>query len=263
MSEGGAVAAPWSARDLPAHWRAVEFISDLHLCAAMPATWQAWVRYLQTTDADAVFILGDLFEVWVGDDARHRPFEQACVEALAAASERLHVAFLAGNRDFLLGTEMHAACGLTALQDPTLLQAWGQRVLVSHGDALCLADTDYQAFRRTVRSPGWQQDFLSRPLEERLRIAATIRTESRSRQAFDGQAGVDLDANAVRTWLDATHADGLLHGHTHRPARHEVPGGGWRLVLSDWDLDDATHPRADVLRWTPEGIERRLPAGQG
>ena len=261
MSGGGPAPGPFPLRELPASWRAVDFISDLHLCPAMPLTWQAWVRHLQATDADALFILGDLFEVWVGDDARARDFEHSCVEALARASTRLPIFFLHGNRDFLLGADMCADCGMVSLSDPTVLKAFGVRLLVSHGDALCLADTGYQQFRQWVRSPAWQQDFLSRPLVERLQIAARIRSESRSRQAFDGMSGADVDPGAAQAWLDAAGADWLVHGHTHRPARHAMPGGGTRLVLSDWDLEDAVRPRAEVLRWTVDGFERRLPSG--
>ena len=261
MAGGGSIPGPFPLRELPAAWRAVDFISDLHLCAAMPLTWQAWARHLQSTDADALFILGDLFEVWVGDDARERLFERSCVEALAAASRRLPIFFLQGNRDFLVGESMCADCRMEAIHDPTALQAWGTRVLVSHGDALCLADVDYQQFRQWVRSAQWQQDFLARPLPERLQIAARLRSESRSRQAFDGMSGADVDARAAQDWLDAAGATLLVHGHTHRPGRHELPGGGQRLVLSDWDLDDSHRPRAEVLRWTAAGFERRPPSG--
>ena len=244
---------------LPPAWRAVDFISDLHLCEAMPRTFAAFAAHLQATPADAVFILGDLFELWVGDDMRSRPFEHACVDAMARAASHRQLAFLVGNRDFLVGAAMLRDCGLMGLPDPTVLAAWGQRVLLTHGDALCLADQPYQAFRQEVRSPAWQAQFLARPLAERLAIAAEIRRASTTRQRFDGAAGVDVDtAEAVR-WLHALGAAEMVHGHTHRPGSESLAPGHKRHVLSDWDLDQAD--RAQVLRLTRDGFARVAPSG--
>ncbi|HLL17851.1 MAG TPA: UDP-2,3-diacylglucosamine diphosphatase, partial [Rubrivivax sp.] len=156
----------------PQTWRSIDFISDLHLCEAMPCTFDAWAGHLRYTSADAVFILGDLFELWVGDDMRTRAFEKRCVDTLAEASGRRHIGFMAGNRDFLLGSDTLRDSGMAALPDPTLLCAFGQRWLLSHGDALCVDDKPYQIFRAEVRSPDWQAQFLARPLAERLAIAA-------------------------------------------------------------------------------------------
>lgn len=242
----------------PAHWRGVDFISDLHLCAALPRTFQALAAHLRHTQADAVFILGDLFELWVGDDMRQRPFEQACVEVLAEAASRLHLAFMVGNRDFLLGTAMLRDCGMMALPDPTVLSAWGQRVLLSHGDALCLADLPYQRFRQQVRSPEWQQSFMSRPLAERLALAAQMRRASTQRQQFDGRDDIDVDAGEAVRWLHSMGAAEMVHGHTHRPGSHPLAPGFKRHVLSDWDLDQGE--RAEVLHLSRDGFERRAPA---
>lgn len=254
----------------PAAWRAVDFISDLHLCEAMPATFQAWERHLRQTTADAVFILGDLFEVWVGDDARSRPFERRCVEVLADAASHRQLAFMAGNRDFLVGAALRRDAGLMALPDPTVLSAWGQPVLLSHGDALCLSDTPYQAFRREVRSPAWQASFLSRPLAERLALAAEMRRASAERWkagnaagdgrfGLDGDATADVDAAEAVRWMHALGAAEMVHGHTHRPGSSVLAPGFKRHVLSDWDLDTAQ--RAEVLRLTRRGFERLPPAG--
>jgi UDP-2,3-diacylglucosamine hydrolase len=244
---------------LPPAWGAVDFISDLHLCAAMPRTFAAFAAHLRATPADAVFILGDLFELWVGDDMRDQPFERACIDAMAHAASHRQLAFLVGNRDFLLGAAMLRDCGLMGLPDPTVLAAWGQRVLLTHGDALCLADTRYQAFRQEVRGTTWQAEFLARPLAERLAIAAEIRRASATRQRFDGDAGADVDtAEAVR-WLHALGAAEMVHGHTHRPGSESLAPGHKRHVLSDWDLDHAN--RAQVLRLTRDGFERVAPSG--
>jgi UDP-2,3-diacylglucosamine hydrolase len=243
----------WTAEDA---WQAIDLLSDLHLAPALPRTFDAFARHLRTTPADAVLILGDLFEVWIGDDARTLPFERRCVELLAEAGARKTLAFMAGNRDFLVGDTMLASCGLRGLADPTLLDAWGRRVVLTHGDSLCLADTDYQAFRATVRGAGWQRDFLARPLAERAAIAADIRARSEERRRFDGRTDADVDTAAALAWLDAAGADLMIHGHTHRPAVHTLAPGRTRHVLSDWDLDDSAHPRADVLRLTRAGVER-------
>ena len=242
----------------PVDWRAIDFISDLHLCEALPRTFEAWRRHMMNTRADAVFILGDLFEVWVGDDGRRRTFEHRCVEVLAEASSRCRVAFIPGNRDFLVGHELRRDGGLMGLPDPTVLDAWGHRVLLSHGDALCLDDTDYQAFRGEVRSESWRETFLARPLSERLQIAAAIRQESQARRRFDGRPDADIDVATAVGWLHAMGAAELVHGHTHRPGSEALAPGFKRHVLSDWDLDQAG--RAEVLRLTRDGFERRPPA---
>ncbi len=242
----------------PTHWAAVDFISDMHLCEAMPRTAEAFEAHLMYTPADAVFVLGDIFEVWVGDDARTRRFESHCVDILAEASSRRVVGLMVGNRDFLLGSAMLRDCGAMALPDPTVLKAWGQRVLLSHGDALCLADRPYQAFRTEVRSPAWQQAFLAKPLDERLALAAQMRQASQERRRFDGDQDADVDvAEAVR-WMHAMGTAELVHGHTHRPGSNLLAPGFKRHVLSDWDLDGGGS-RAEVLRLNRDGFVRLAP----
>jgi len=238
-------------------WRTVDFISDLHLSADAPATVAAWQRHLETTPADAVFMLGDLFEVWVGDDAAAQPgagFEQACVAAMARAGARRALFVMHGNRDFLLGPAFMAQCGATLLPDPTVLSFAGRRWLLSHGDALCLDDTDYLQFRQQVRGPDWQQAFLARPLAERQALAREMRRHSEARKR-SGADYADVDAAAARQWLAAAGACTLVHGHTHKPAEHDLGAGLRRVVLSDWDLQAAI-PRADALRLTAGGLQR-------
>jgi UDP-2,3-diacylglucosamine hydrolase len=258
----GAAAAPPPAGTLPAYfefvapaaWRRIDFISDLHLSAAQPRTFAAWAAYLRQTDADAVFILGDLFELWVGDDAVGLDFERHCVELLAEAASHLQLAFMVGNRDFLVGTAMLRASGMMGLPDPSLLVAWGQRVLLSHGDALCLDDHPYQAFRRQVRDPQWQAQVLARPLVERQQLATDLRRASAARSQFDGDASIDVDAAEAVRWMHALGAAEMVHGHTHRPGSNALAPGFKRHVLSDWDLDTAN--RAEVLRLTRDGFAR-------
>ncbi len=253
---------PVAELNAPATWRTVDVVSDLHLQASEPATVEAFARYLDRTPADAVFLLGDVFEVWIGDDAATPgSFEAGCAAMLRAASAGRALFLQHGNRDFLLGEAFARSAGLTLLADPTVLTLGGHRWLLSHGDALCLADTDYQRFRAEVRSDAWQQAFLARPLEERRAIARGLRNESESRKQ-PGTEYADADTGAVQAWLAAAQAPVLVHGHTHRPADHALPGGLRRLVLSDWDMA-AIPPRAEALRIGTDGSAVRVPLAAG
>jgi len=243
-----------------AAWQCIEFISDLHLSEQQPRTTTAWAEYLARSQADAIFILGDLFEVWIGDDAR-RPgrFEQHTAAMLAEAARRRTIGFMAGNRDFLVGADMLEACGVAALPDPTLLVAWGRRVLLTHGDALCLADEPYQAFRRQVRSEAWRHDFLSQALATREQLARQMRDASEAIKRGKAPADwSDVDAAAAVAWMQAAGSHEMVHGHTHRPGSELLAPGYTRHVLSDWDCDAAPSqpPRAQVLRLTRDGFTR-------
>ncbi len=246
-------------RALP-HWQCIDFISDLHLGVATPLTLAAWQRYMQDTCAQAVFILGDLFEVWVGDDSASQPFEAQCVAALREASSRVSLFFLPGNRDFLVGSHMQQACGWQALADPCVLHAFGKRTVLTHGDAWCLDDREYQQFRAQVRSAAWQQAFLAQPLAQRQDSALRMRQASQARKAGqpDPELWADVDAQVAQTYLQAVHAEDLVHGHTHRPISEALAPGTRRHVLSDWDIDHPPH-RAQVLRLSPQGFERLTP----
>lgn len=249
---------PYGQVNAAADWKVVEFISDLHLQAQEPLTLQAWARYLANTQADAVFILGDLFEVWVGDDVLSRPppspprsanedgFEDHCCRVLRAAAAQRNIFFMHGNRDFLLGEAFALACGITLLADPTVLVFGDQRWLLSHGDAWCLDDTEYLQFRAQVRTASWQTDFLSKPLAERLAIAQGMRLQSEVRKRGGTRYG-DVDTDAARQALQTAGARTLIHGHTHQPADHDLGQGLRRLVLSDWDAA-ATPARSQVMR---------------
>ena len=268
-------ASGWPVLQAPPQWRTLDFLSDLHLQASEPATFESWQSYLQTTQADAVFILGDLFEVWVGDDIAtdglnlsrnpSSSFEVLCAQVLATASQRLSLFFMHGNRDFLLGPTFAATCGMALLNDPCVLDFAGQRWLLSHGDALCLDDTDYMLFRAQVRSAPWQQEFLNKPLTERQEMARALRTQSESRKR-SGAIYADVDSPTACDWLNAAQASTLIHGHTHRPGEHDMAPAQAntlrRIVLSDWDAN-ATPPRLEVVRLTANPVSgctvQRLP----
>ncbi|MDB5892077.1 MAG: UDP-2,3-diacylglucosamine diphosphatase [Polaromonas sp.] len=241
----------------PPAWRTVDFISDLHLQASDRATFDAWQGYMSTTTADAVFILGDLFEVWVGDDilqCTSGGFEAEAVRVIRSRADATPVFFMHGNRDFLAGQALMDACSATLLADPTLLVFGTQRWLLSHGDELCIDDVDYMQFRRQVRTPEWQKAFLARPLTERQAIARSLREQSKSRKQ-SGASYADVDTALACHWLQAADAHTLIHGHTHRPSAHLLDDGLSRVVLSDWEAL-AAPPRAQVLRLTAHGLQR-------
>jgi len=189
----------------PAEWRTIDFIADLHLQESEPATLEAWQRYLAQTPAEAVFMLGDLFEVWIGDDAaleQTDSFEARCGRILLEASRQRDLLFMPGNRDFLVGPAFLDASGVRGLADPTVLTFGGTRWLLSHGDALCLADTRYMQFRAMVRSPQWQAPLLAKSLAERQMIASQMRAQSRAQQSRV-ESHADLDGPATISWLQA------------------------------------------------------------
>lgn len=240
----------------PPEWRTVDAISDLHLQAQDSATFEAWRGYLETSPADAIFILGDLFEVWVGDDAAALPgFEARCAEVLQAASARRPIYFMHGNRDFMVGADFAARCGMTLVDDPTVLVLHAERWLLSHGDMLCLDDTEYLRFRAQVRTPAWQQAVLARPLAERRALAQSVRAKSEDRKHDPGVVWADVDRSAARDWLRQAGATTLVHGHTHRPANHDLGDGMRRIVLSDWDVT-ARPARAQLLCLSAAGAQR-------
>ena len=243
----------------PAEWSAIDFISDIHLAPDMPRTRDAWAGYLNSTRADAVLILGDLFDAWVGDDSRLEGFEAQCAGVLRQAARNRRVGIMVGNRDFLLGTAMLEDCGLMALPEPTVLQAFGQRVLLAHGDALCIADSEYQRFRAMVRNPQWQATALALPLAERRRLAEQMRhvSEQRNSQGMLPAEAADVDFATATAWMREAATPVLVHGHTHRPGSAPLAPDFMRHVLSDWDLDHTeTSARAEVLRLTRDGFAR-------
>lgn len=238
----------------PPHWQTIDFISDLHLQASEIETFELWQGYMQTTAAQAVFILGDLFEAWVGDDCAQQAgsFEAQCAQVLSQTASRLAVFFMRGNRDFLVGSQLAQETRFTLLDDPAVLEFSGTRYLLSHGDELCLDDVEYQQFRQQVRSAHWQQTFLAKPLPERQTIARQLREQSQARKDMH-LPYADVDTQAACDWLQSADATVLIHGHTHRPADHAMSSQLKRVVLSDWD---AKARRGEVLRLSESGLTR-------
>lgn len=236
----------------PSHWHTLDFLSDVHLYDKDIPTFEAWRAYLSQCTADALFILGDLFEVWVGDDvlAETAAFEHACVDALRACTHHRPVFFLPGNRDFLVGDALLQLTGMQRLPDPTVLVVAGKRIALSHGDALCTDDLPYQQFRSEVRSAQWRREFLSKPLAQRCAIARGIRQASETRKVA-GQEYTDVNGTAVRALMHSAQASMLIHGHTHEGASHTLDDGTQRIVLNDW-CAQSIPPRLEIVQLTTQ-----------
>jgi UDP-2,3-diacylglucosamine hydrolase len=237
----------------------VLFASDIHLDAAAPRTTE---RFLAALERDGpasahLFLLGDVFEMWVGDDGADAVAARLRDTLGRLAARGTRVWLMRGNRDFLLdvplpgssGPPWTAGCGATLLDDPTPLDLHGVPALLTHGDALCTGDTVYQQWRRTCRDPAWQQAMLARPLAQRIAIGRAARDDSEAGKREKPGALMDVDQAAVDAAMDAAGASLLIHGHTHRPAIHRWQHVGLprtRVVLTDWD---AEADRGTLLAW--------------
>ena len=233
------------------------FTSDLHLDGSRPESIRRFLTFVrdEALEADALYILGDLFEAWIGDDDTDPP-----MKPVIAALAELHKAgvpcrIMHGNHDFLIGRRFASATGCELLGDYETLDLYGERVLLTHGDLLCTDDTRYMALRATVRDPAWQRGFLAKPLDERRAIADKIRAVSRDESAEKSNEIMDVNPTAVEETMQRFGVRRLLHGHTHRPAVHELTVDGapaQRIVLGAW------HERGPVLRWDETGFRVEL-----
>lgn len=230
------------------------FVSDLHIDAAGAAITERFLRFLaaEATRADSLYILGDLFESWIGDDAPDAA-QRRVIEALRGVTAGGVPCFVMhGNRDFLIGERFSAATGVELLPDPVLITQRGEQVLAMHGDALCTDDRAYQRLRATVRDPDWQRRFLGLSAAARRSLAGAARAGSRAHTAALETMIADVNADSVAAVLRGSGAATLIHGHTHRPAIHDVEVDGRacrRIVLGDW------HATGSVLRWDQRGFE--------
>ena len=231
------------------------FISDLHLQATQRRITALFLEFLQqqAPQAEALYILGDLFEYWAGDDDIDQSFHQKICNAIRELSETGTAVFIMrGNRDFLMGQALEKACGAILLSDPTLINLYGQPTLLTHGDTLCTDDVDYQNFRKMVRDHSWQTRFLAQPLVDRKLQIEALRTKSNQEKKGKDSRIMDVNTNAVCALLREKNYPIIIHGHTHRPAHHllhldDVTCHRW--VLSDWDQ------QVRFLRASSSGIE--------
>lgn len=230
------------------------FISDLHIDANHPAITRQFLDFLEREAryADALYILGDLFESWVGDDAADTDQTAALAGIKSLTSAGVPCFVMHGNRDFLLGPDFCAMTGARLLPDPLIATLYGEPVLVMHGDALCTDDHAYQRLRATVRDPGWQQQFLALSVASRRALAGAARAGSQEHTAAIEYTITDVNQQSVATALRGANVATLLHGHTHRPAIHPLTVDGracTRIVLGDW------HTQGSVVRWNRGGPE--------
>ncbi len=246
---------PTSQRPLPTPWLLMPhtlFISDLHLSSDHPSTMAVFLRFIdaQAAQAEALYILGDLFDYWAGDDDLHTPFHQQVIRALhSLPNTRIHL--MHGNRDLLMGETLADALGAELLNDPALIDLYGTPTLLSHGDLLCTDDVDYQRFRNQVHTTDFKQAFLARPLTERRAYIEQLRMQSDVEKKNKSSAIMDVNDNTVASLLRQYHYPRLIHGHTHRPSRHSHAVDGQvceRWVLGDWDT------RANALRADRNGL---------
>lgn len=237
-------------------------MSDVHLKESLPCTTQAFFAFLRdhAIQAEQLFLLGDLFEYWAGDDDLAAPFNREVAQALRSVSnEGVELFWIAGNRDFLIGKEFAHATGAALLPDPFIATIGQQQIVLSHGDAQCTDDAAYMHFRSQVRNPRWQHDFLAQPLAARKKIIEGMRTESRTAQREKPAEIMDVNAEAIESLFNATATSLMIHGHTHRPSRHEYRDGGKtriRYVLPDWECDEEPQRGGWITMYADGAIKR-------
>ena len=228
------------------------FISDLHLEPARPEIGEQFLAFLAgpAREADALYILGDLFEAWIGDDDPNPYYAQMKSAIRALSDSGVPVFFMHGNRDFMIGERFAAEAGVTLLDDPHPIELHGENVLLSHGDALCTDDVEYQKVRAMTRNPDWQAMMLSKSIEERIAFAMQAREQSLARGESMTEEIADVNQEAVEQAIRDSGADILLHGHTHRPAVHPFHVDGrpvHRIVLGDW------YEQGSMVEWDGDG----------
>jgi UDP-2,3-diacylglucosamine hydrolase len=230
------------------------FISDLHIDASRDGITEQFLDFLRTEarQAAALYILGDLFESWIGDDAADAAQSAVTAGLLKLTSSGVPCFVMHGNRDFLLSAQFCRSSGAQLLPDPLIMTLYGEPVLVMHGDALCTDDRAYQRLRATVRDSGWQRQFLALSIEARRALAGAARAGSQAHTAAMENSITDVNSDSVAAALRAAETATLLHGHTHRPAIHALKVDGkpcTRIVLGDW------YHQGSVLRWDHDGPE--------
>ena len=211
------------------------FISDLHLSENTPSVTEGFFKFLKTVaqELSHLYILGDLFEAWVGDDDNSELATSVMQKINHATRSGLEIFFIHGNRDFLCGQKFAEQSNLTLLPDPFFLSFFDQKIALSHGDSFCIEDLEYMKFKKEVRSEEWQQEFLQKSLDDRLNIASNMRDASQKNNTNKDIAIMDVTPTAIQDFFAEHHIDLLIHGHTHRPDTHQI-NSGTRIVLGDW-----------------------------
>lgn len=230
------------------------FIADLHLCTEEPAITAGFLRFLagEARQADALYILGDLFESWIGDDDPNPLHREMAAAIKALVDSGVPCFFIHGNRDFLIGKRFARESGMTLLPQERVLELYGRRVLIMHGDTLCTDDAGYQAFRAKVHQPWLQTLFLALPLFIRKRVAARMRAGSKAANSSKSLAIMDVNKHAVVAEMEKYRVQWLIHGHTHRPDVHALNANGkpaFRVVLGAW------HREGSMVKVTPDDVE--------
>lgn len=231
------------------------FVSDIHLSEAIPRTTDQFLDFLHhhAIHTERLYLLGDLFEYWAGDDDIDHPYHHKIIEALRDVADRgVQIFWIAGNRDFLVGESFAERTKAKLLKDPSTLLLANRKLILSHGDHLCTDDVNYMAFRSLVRQENWQQQFLTKPLAERKAIIESMRQASNSAQQDKSMEIMDVNASAVAALHQQFPNSVLIHGHTHRHAIHNE-AQGLRYVLPDWDCDNTTKHRGGWLKMTQDG----------
>ena len=234
------------------------FISDLHLCEQQPHITRSFINFCQqqARDARALYILGDLFEYWLGDDALDSTAQTVQKQLKSLSDSGVDIAFMAGNRDFLVGPDYAEQCGMSLLSEPTTIDLYGQTVLLVHGDAQCTDDQAYQAVRKQLRNLQWQQQFLAQSIDERVAFAEQARMKSQEHTSQSDMVIMDVNEDAIQALFNDHQVDTMIHGHTHRPAEHALSEQRERIVLADWRPQ-----RCEYLRIEGSGFSRhRIPS---
>lgn len=225
------------------------FIADLHLDSSHPEIGKLFLGFLDTDagKSDALYILGDLFEVWLGDDDNN-PQHRKVIDAIKQLTMQGTPVYIQhGNRDFLIGSRFESLTGCQLLPDPYVIELYGNRILLMHGDLLCTDDIDYQQFRQQVRDPDWIRKTLQLPLKKRAEIAKNLRQQSQQHIQAKPEDIMDVNPDTVKQYMQDNNTPILIHGHTHRPAIHELDNKTRRIVLGDWVT------QGSVLRWNRDG----------
>jgi len=228
------------------------FVSDIHISSDYPEICKLFFDFIKKidTNVNALYILGDLFEYWLGDDDPNPIFKQTQDALKDLSSKDIPVFFLHGNRDFLIGDIFAEKSHIKVLHDPSVIELYGERILISHGDIFCTDDEEYQSFRKQTRDPAWQKMILEKPLEYRRNFARMARMKSKEHTQLDNEEIMNVNENEIKKTFEHFNLSTIIHGHTHRPFMHNTVSNEMnyrRIVLGDW------YEQGSILEWNESG----------